>query len=61
MIAGRLGAIFVIGLLALLSPVTGALNRPGSVFGLPLFPLYLFVSWAAIVAAAWYATRGARR
>jgi hypothetical protein len=61
MIAGRLGAVFVFGLLVLLSPVTGAFNRTGSLFGLPCFPLYLFVSWAAVVVAAWYLTRGGRR
>jgi len=59
--ARRLAALFVIGLVALLSPLTGAFNRPTSVFGLPLFPSYLFGCWTALVLLAFYVARGGRR
>ena len=57
----RLAALFVLGVLALFSPLTGALNRPGELLGVPTFPLYLFGVWTALVAASWLAARGGRR
>lgn len=53
----RLAALFVLGVLAFLSPVLGAANRPGSVGGFPLLPAYLFGAWAAVVVGAWATTR----
>jgi len=53
----RLAALLVFGLILLLSPLVGAFSRPVTVLGLPLFPAYLFASWAALVAGAWLLTR----
>ncbi len=56
----RLAALFVLGLLVFFSPVTSAFNRVESALGLPLFPLYLFLSWATLILAAWWLARGER-
>jgi hypothetical protein len=45
----RLCALFIIGLLALCSPVLVAFNRPVYFCGLPLLPLYLFVAWGGLI------------
>ncbi len=59
-IAQRLAALFAFGLLALFPPFLGAFNRPGSLFGLPILPLYLFAIWGVLVLVAWALTRGGR-
>lgn len=56
--ARRLAALFVLGLVALYSPLLGAANRPGSIFGVPTLPLYLFLVWGALVFASWLVSRG---
>jgi len=53
----RLAALLVFGLILLLSPLVAAFSRPVTVLGLPLFPAYLFTSWAALVFGAWFLTR----
>lgn len=53
----RLSALLILGVVALLSPVLGALNRPVTVLGLPLLPVYFFACWAALVVAAALFTR----
>ena len=58
--ARRLAALFVVGILLLFSPLTETFSRQAVLFGLPLFPVYLFVAWGVIVAAAWYFVRGGR-
>jgi hypothetical protein len=57
----RLSALLVLGLVLLLSPLVVAFSQPLTVLGLPLFPTYLFTSWAVLVFGAWFLTRrGAR-
>ncbi|MDD2898623.1 MAG: hypothetical protein PHI31_07895 [Desulfuromonadaceae bacterium] len=57
LISRRLAALFVIGVAALYPPFLGAFNRPGSVLGIPLLPLYLFSVWGALVVVAWLLNR----
>ena len=59
--ARRLAALFTVGLAALYSPVLGAFNRSGSLFGVPILPLYLFAVWAGLVGMGWVLVRGGRR
>jgi hypothetical protein len=59
--ARRLAALFIVGVIALYSPILGAFNHPGSVFGIPILPLYLFGVWIGLVAVAWALIRGAER
>lgn len=54
----RLAALFAVGLAALYPPLLGAFNRPGSLFGVPILPLYLFTVWSILVLACWALTRG---
>jgi hypothetical protein len=54
----RLAALFAVGLVALYPPLLGAFNRPGSLFGIPLLPLYLFTVWSALVLVCWVLTHG---
>jgi len=56
--ARRLAALFVIGVAALYTPLLGAFNRPGSFFGIPILPLYLFTAWALLVITSWLLGRG---
>ncbi len=51
-VSRRLAALAVLGLVAFVSPVFGAFNRPVWLAGFPLLPLYLFGCWATLVAAA---------
>ena len=53
----RLAALLVLGLILLLSPLVVAFSRPATVFGLPLFPAYLFFAWTILVVGAWLLTR----
>ncbi|KAF0220394.1 MAG: hypothetical protein FD174_1295 [Geobacteraceae bacterium] len=57
-ISCRLAALFAVGIVALYPPLLGAFNHPGSVFGIPLLPLYLFTVWGALVLISWLLTRG---
>jgi hypothetical protein len=54
----RLVALFAVGLMALFPPLLGAFNRPGSLLGIPILPLYLFTVWAALVLACWLLSWG---
>jgi hypothetical protein len=55
----RLVALFCAALLALNYPLLALWNPHTLVWGLPLFPLALFGSWAALIAAlAWLLERG---
>lgn len=54
----RLAALFAVGLAALFPPLLGAFNRPGSLLGIPILPLYLFAVWAALVLVCWLLSRG---
>jgi len=56
--ARRLAALFAVGLMALFPPLLGAFNRPGSLLGIPILPLYLFAVWGALVLVSWVLTRG---
>jgi hypothetical protein len=47
----RLIALFVAGALLLNFPLLALWDRDVTVAGLPLFPLALFVLWAALIAA----------
>ncbi len=53
----RLAALFITGLAALYPPLLGAFNRPGSLIGIPVLPLYLFTVWGALVLSCWLLTR----
>ncbi len=57
-ISRRLAALFVIGVALLYPPLLGTCNRPGSFFGIPILPLYLFTAWGALVVTAWLLGRG---
>ncbi len=56
--ARRLAALFVFALLAFCPPVVLVFNQPGTVFGLPLFPAYLFAVWTGLTLFAWLLSRG---
>ena len=47
----RLLALFAAGLLLLNFPLLAVWDRDTTVFGLPLFPLALFIIWALLIAA----------
>jgi hypothetical protein len=47
----RLVALFLLGLLLFDYPLLALFNSPRFVLGVPLLYLYLFVAWAAIIAA----------
>ena len=54
-IAHRLAALFAAALLLFNFPLLALWDHPVLVFGLPLFPLALFTTWAAlIVLLAWW-------
>ncbi|HBA86808.1 MAG TPA: hypothetical protein DCZ75_02140 [Geobacter sp.] len=59
--ARRLAALFAVGLAALYPPLLGAFNRPGSVLGIPILPLYLFTVWGGLVLAGWLLARRDKR
>lgn len=48
----RMVAVFVGGLLLLNYPLLSLVDRPLTVFGLPLLHVYLFAVWAALVLIA---------
>jgi hypothetical protein len=54
----RLAALFVMGVVAPYPPLLGAFNRPGTLLGIPVLPLYLFTAWGALVLAGWLLSRG---
>ena len=57
--AQRLLALFCAGALLLNFPLLALWDRDATVFGLPLFPLALFVVWGVLIAfAAWIVERG---
>lgn len=60
MTARRLAALFVVGIVALYPPLMQAVNRPDSLMGIPILPLYLFAVWGALVLVSWLLTRGDR-
>lgn len=51
-IARRLAALFLAGVVLLLSPVVGALNGVAPILGYPASLLFLFVVWVALVGLA---------
>ena len=53
----RLVALVVAAALALNYPLLGLFNNIGSAFGIPSLYLYLFLSWAAIIALIAMVTR----
>lgn len=57
-ISRRLAALFIIGMAALYTPLLGAFNRPGSFWGIPLLPLYLFSVWGLLILLGWAVGRG---
>lgn len=54
----RLAALFAVGLVALFPPLLGMFNRPDSLLGIPILPLYIFTAWGVLVLAGWLLTRG---
>ena len=57
-IAHRLAALFAAALLLFNFPLLALWDHPVLVFGLPLFPLALFSTWAALIALlAWWMER----
>lgn len=54
----RMAALFVIGAAALYTPLLNAFNRPGTILGIPLLPLYLFSVWGILVLLGWMLGRG---
>ncbi len=56
----RLLALFALGCLLLNFPLVMLWDRAATLWGLPLFPLALFLIWALLIAAlAWFMERGA--
>ncbi len=54
----RLCALFAVGWLLFSYPLLGLWMGDATLFGVPLLPAALFVSWTAIIAAlAWIAER----
>jgi len=54
----RLLALFFTGIMALNYPLLALWDAQASVWGLPLFPLALFLLWAVLIAAlAWLLER----
>lgn len=47
---GRLVALFLAGCLAFGYPLLGAFNAPATVLGLPLLYVYVFGTWAVLIA-----------
>jgi hypothetical protein len=50
-VAERLIALFLLGVLLFAQPFLGIFNVPARVFGIPLLYLYLFIAWAGLIAA----------
>lgn len=54
LLSQRLAALFVAALMLFNFPLLALWDRSVTVFGIPLFPLALFVTWALLIAAlAW--------
>ena len=59
--AQRLVAVFLTGALLFNYPVLSLFDRSERWFGMPMLWLFLFVTWAALLAVvAWIVERGAR-
>jgi hypothetical protein len=57
----RLTALAFVGLLLFFSPLTGVFDRPVTLRGIPLLPLYLFSAWALLIAlSAWIQGAGGK-
>lgn len=56
----RLAALFAVGLLLLYPPLLEIFNRSGSLFGIPILPLYLFTVWGALLLTGWLLGRGGK-
>ena len=54
----RLAALFAVGILLLYPPLLEIFNRPGSLLGIPILPLYLFTAWCALLLTGWLVSRG---
>jgi len=54
----RLAALCTVGVVALFPPLLGMFNRPDSLLGIPILPLYIFMTWGALVLAGWLLNRG---
>ncbi len=60
LLANRLHALFVLALLLFNYPLLALWDHRATLFGLPLFPLALFVLWALLIGLlAWLMERGA--
>jgi hypothetical protein len=60
--AQRLVALFFAGWALFNFPLLSLWDQDALLWGLPLFPLALFVLWAVLIGAlAWVVERGARR
>ncbi|MFZ1386322.1 MAG: hypothetical protein WBP46_00625 [Thiolinea sp.] len=54
MTSARLIALFLLGCALLNFPLLALWDKNATVFGIPLFPLALFIIWAGLIAAlAW--------
>lgn len=56
----RLVALFLFGVLLFSPPLMLVFDREGTVAGIPLLYLYLFGTWAALIALAAAVVEGAR-
>lgn len=54
----RFAALFAVGVLLLYPPLVGVFNRSGTLLGMPILPLYLFVVWGALLLTGWFLGRG---
>jgi hypothetical protein len=58
----RLVVLFLAGCVLFGYPILGLFSRPERVAGIPLLFVYVFVAWAAFIAAlAWLVDRGENR
>ncbi|MEM6972763.1 MAG: hypothetical protein AAF577_08155 [Pseudomonadota bacterium] len=46
-------ALPLLGILLLASPLTGAFGVEGTLIGVPVVVVYVFVTWAALIWGAW--------
>jgi hypothetical protein len=58
----RFVALFMLGLLLFNYPILALFNVSGALFGVPVLYAYLFIAWAALIAAmAFIAESGGRQ
>lgn len=60
LLARRLAAVFLLGVVLFIPPVFTVFTRLGVVGGVPVLLAYVFGAWAAVIVALVWATRGGK-